>query len=110
MQNSWILPAIRRKSARGLTAPDCRRGGHACRNGPGPGDAGQRELQRLLGWLDSRTYALAHSEITLACGHTARLLGAIARVQAAQATSALALARLDGKGVVQRIIVERAGE
>jgi hypothetical protein len=73
------------------------------------GDAGQRELKRLFGWLDTRKYPLGHDEIGLACGHTARLLGAIARVQAAQATGALALARLDGRGVVQRIVVERAG-
>jgi hypothetical protein len=48
-------------------------------------------------------------EIDLSCSHTARLLGAIVRLQSAQAMRALALARLADGGVVQPIVVERAG-
>jgi hypothetical protein len=71
------------------------------------GDAAQRELNRLLGWVEARSGVSGVHVIDRAAGHTARLLGAMARVQNAQANGALALARLDGRGMVQRIVVAR---
>jgi hypothetical protein len=71
------------------------------------GDAAQRELNRLLRWVEARPDVNSLNVIDRAAGHTARLLGAMARVQNAQANGALALARLDGRGMVQRIVVAR---
>jgi hypothetical protein len=68
----------------------------------------QGELKRLGAWIAGSEFKRPMDiEIDRSCGHTARLLGAIARLQSAQAMSALALARLADRDAVQRIVVER---
>jgi hypothetical protein len=70
--------------------------------------AAKRELDRLGIWSDGRKGGY-HDEINLACGHTARLLSAMARMQTAQASSAAALARLEAR-TEHRVVVAREGD
>jgi hypothetical protein len=59
----------------------------------------EHELQRLEGWLATHpAERLYDDDLDRACMHTARLIGAIARMQAQQVASALALARLGAAG------------
>lgn len=70
---------------------------------------GRRELGRLADWVDERQDDLLYGTIDRGCGHTARLIGAIARLANAQTASALALAKLDAPDTVHRVVVERRG-
>jgi hypothetical protein len=69
--------------------------------------AAKRELDRLGAWTDACRGRLNHDEVNLACGHTARLLGAMARMQSAQASSTTAFAKLDLRATEHRVVVAR---
>jgi len=51
---------------------------------------GRRELDRLAVWMDERQDDLVYGAIDRGCGHTARLISALARLATAQTASALA--------------------